>query len=371
VIFALSRVFSTALLIGMFVIAQANHLAFAGARSSTSLFAYFGSWDATFYRHIAGSGYPETLPTAAGHVVPNEWAFLPVYPVIARGLTDLTSLEFDTTGVIVSILCGAGAAVILAYLLGPRVGRGAALWTVAAFAFGPVAFVLQLPYAESLFCLLVFSALLSLRRRQYALVTGFGVLAAFTRPGELALPLALGILFILRLRHPREFLRSERIRMLVAGLVTAAAGFVWPIVAGLVTGDRNAYVDTELSWWTGFVGRPGFTPFTPFFLMAGTYLGAAGIVLVVLVIAATGLWLTRRRMRALGPEILLFGGSYLVYLVAVFLPQQSIFRLLLPATPLLGDPRLSTSKRARWVFLGAGILLQPIAVYLCWFIGYP
>ena len=41
-------------------------------------------------------------------------------------------------------------------------------------------------------------------------------------------------------------------------------------------------------------------------------------------------------VRRLGVEIRLWTASYLLYLLAVFLPQSSLFRLLLPLTPLTG-----------------------------------
>jgi hypothetical protein len=239
------------------------------------------------------------------------------------------------------------------------------------FCFGPVAFVLQLPYAESLFCLLVFGSLVALSSRRYLVVIVLGVIAAFTRPGELALPLAIGILLVIRWRRRDEYPTTERVWMIVAAIITGLAGLAWPIVAGLVTGNPSAYVDTELSWWTGFVGRASFVPLTPWFIFAGHYVGVIGIILVVACIAATAWWLSRRSIRAIGAPTLLFGASYLLYLLAVFLPQESIFRLLLPLTPLLGDPALSTSRTARWVVLGIAIVLQPVAVILLWQIGYP
>ena len=41
-------------------------------------------------------------------------------------------------------------------------------------------------------------------------------------------------------------------------------------------------------------------------------------------------------MRKLGIEIRLWSASYLVYLLLVFFPQSSIFRLLVPLSPLWG-----------------------------------
>jgi hypothetical protein len=371
-IFAASRVYSTVLMVSMFLFAKAHDLPFASQRIGAGLVNYFGSWDASFYRRIAEHGYPTTLPTGAdGRVEPNAWAFLPVFPWLVRGVTSLTGLNADAAGVLVACLAAAGASVVLGLLLRPRIGRRPALWVVAMFVFGPIAFVLQLPYAESLFCLLIFASLAALVAKRYAVVTVLGVIAAFTRPGALALPLAIGILFLIRMRRRDEFPLKERVRMIVAAVITAAAGVAWPFIAGAVTGNPDAYLETETSWWTGFVGHLSFVPLTPWPVMAWRYLGIVGIVLLIAAVAATAWWLTRRSIRVLGPEILLISGGYLLYLFAVFLPQQSVFRLLLPVTPLLGDPRLSQSRRAKWIALAIGIALQSVAVVLLWFLGYP
>jgi hypothetical protein len=81
--------------------------------------------------------------------------------------------------------------------------------------------------------------------------------------------------------------------------------------------------------------------------------------------------LTRPSVRALGTEIVAYAASYALYLFAVFLPQQSLFRLLLPLSPLLGAQGLTHSRRARSIVLWVGIALQPVAIVLLWFLGYP
>jgi hypothetical protein len=138
-----------------------------------------------------------------------------------------------------------------------------------------------------------------------------------------------------------------------------------------VTGRPGAYLDTELSWWVGFVGRQHFVPLTPWFRMAGTWLGPIGIVLVLAVIALAVWFALRRDVRVLGPEVLGFAVAYGAYLVAVFLPQQSLPRLLMPLAPVLGsDAFVGTQRRARAWFV-VGLCLQPVAVVLLWFIGFP
>ena len=368
-----SRVVSTVLLATVYVVATANGWPFASYRRDPSFFTFSGSWDASFYRTIAEHGYPTTLPLDdAGHVAPNAWAFLPVFPTLVRAVMPLTGGSFWIAGVLVSTIAGAGACVLL-YRLVLAVGCARrARWATALFAFGPTAFLLQVAYAESTFLLLLFGALLALVRRRYWLVAPLGLIAAFTKPGVLALAVALAVHLVVRwVQERRAVPVRDTVAIVVSGLVVAAAGLAWPVIASAVTGRPNAYLDTELSWWVGFVGRQHFAPLTPWFTMAGTWLGPLGIVLVVAVLAGAVWFWWRRDVRALGVDVWAFTASYGLYLVAVFLPQQSLPRLLMPMAPLLGSDVFVRTRRRAVSWLVVGVCLQPVAIVLLWFLGYP
>jgi hypothetical protein len=66
-----------------------------------------------------------------------------------------------------------------------------------------------------------------------------------------------------------------------------------------------------------------------------------------------------------------YSAAYSLYLGAVFLPQQSILRLLLPLAPLLGDPALNRGPRFRGVVLVALVPLQLGAIVLLWLLSFP
>lgn len=371
-LYAVSRVLTSGVLLTVFLVASGQGMTFASPRRDPSFFTFSGSWDASSYRTIALEGYPIDLPLdGAGHVVSNVWAFLPVYPWLARMLMGVTGLDFYTAGVIISTLFGGAAAFALYRLLGSRVGDRAALWAVALFCFGPMSFVLQVAYAESLFLFLLFCALIAMVERNYLVMIPFGVVAAFTRPGGLAVALALAVIFVMRIVRREPFPLREKIGVVAAGLSIAAAGLAWPVIADAVTGHPGAYIETELSWWVGFIGRQHLVPLTPWFIMGATWLGVLGVVLVLIVVAIFVWWMLRRRLRELGPDLLAYSASYGVYLFAVFLPQESILRLMLPFAPLLGDPAISRSPALRRTLLIAGVALQPVAVVLLWFLAYP
>lgn len=424
VVYLASRLFSTSVLFAVYEVAKLAGATFITPGSDRSFLDFTSSWDADRYRTIALHGYPSTLPTdAAGEVLPNEWAFLPVFPYLCHLLMVATGMDFTVAAPLLATVFGAGAAIVLHRLLVTKIGHTGALWAVLLFCFGPMAFVMSVGYAESLFLLLMFGGLLAMQRRNYPLVAAAGIVASFVRPGALALALALGIHLIVRWHTERErpeappvasevpgaattrstgvagtrriagigaappalvlaartsarrawaglreFVVGGRMptreltTIVVAGLAMAAAGLAWPVVAHVVTGQSDAYLETEMAWWVDYVGRPAFVPLTPWFLLAGRWLGIGGIVLVLAIVASFTFWMTRRSTLRLGHEVVAFVAGFFAYLVAVFLPQQSLFRLLMPLSPVLGTPAISSRPWLRRTMLLGGAALQPVAV---------
>ena len=342
------------------------------ADGGTGVLGLLSSWDGVWFREIATQGYPTELPTdGEGRVVKNAWAFLALYPGVVRALMGLTGLPFEVAGVAVSVVAGGAAAVVLHRLLVRRVGPRAAAWGTVFFCANPFSVVLQATYAESLALLCTFGALLALDRRRLAAFTVLTVLAAATRPGALALSAVLVVATVLRLvRGERPPLR-EHLAIWSTVVVTTAAGLAWPVVADLVTGTSGAYLLTETAWWRSYVDHEGgFVPFTPWFVMASQWLGPVGPVLVVLGIGAMA-WAVLFRTRRMGETLLLWSGAHVGYLVAVFLPQHSTFRMLLPLSPLFGQPWLSATRRRALVVLGTCLALQPVVVLLLWVVWPP
>ena len=372
VVYGLSRVLTTTFMLIIQAVIDSNEVVTRLDRAGSGIFLLMSSWDSEYFRAIVNGGYPTVLPlTWDGFVDQNVWAFLPGYPLLVKSLIGVTGLGFSTVGVAASVVFGAGAALALYRMLAGRVGERSALWAVVLFCFGPMSFTLQLVYTESMFLFLLFCSLVAMVERRYLLILPFALAAAFTRPGILSVALALAIVFLIRFFGREAFPNVEKVKIIVVGLAVAAAGLSWPLIATAVTGIPEAYLQTEMSWWHGWVGRPEFIPLTPWFLMAGKALGIPGLILVIVVVLLVTWWLTRKRMRALGPEILSYGASYSLYLFAVFLPQQSTLRLILPLTPLLGDPAIVRVPALRWVLLVASIVGQAFAIYFLWFISYP
>ena len=338
------------------------------------------AWDGQWYWYLAEVGYPADLPrTESGQIAENAWAFMPLFAYLAK-LVGLPFGHWAMGALIVSLLAGYAASVVLYHLLRLKLDDVAATWSVVFFASAPLAALFQVGYAESLNLLWLFLALWCVLRRRYGWLYALIPLMAFTRPGVLAFSLFLGLFGIWRwFSRAREPLRrSEVVHIVALGLLAAVAGFAWQLIAGWVTGEPGAYLSTELAWRRNWI--PGDAAFFPFegFVTASVFwfesiwhlpavLGYAALGGILL--AATAALLLLPQVRALGVEIRLWSASYLVYLLLVFFPQSSIFRLLVPLSPLWGAFAAPRSPVWRFGVLAACILGQWWWIYNMYALG--
>ena len=337
-------------------------------------------WDAQWYWSAAVAGYPAELPiTAAGHVGQNAWAFMPLYAYLAVGLGFLLG-SWGAGAVAISLAAGYGACIVLHKMLRERIGDSAAMWAVVFFACGPLAALFQVGYAESLFLFLLFLAVRCVQLRRwgwlYLLVPAMG----FTRPGILAFALFLGLYGVYRfVRRRTDPLPVSDIAHIVAVAALATlVGFSWQLIAAAVTGDHSAYLDTELAWRRGWVSdsNSGFLPFDGWVQAAGFWFTQWGlgqvlgyVALVAVVVAAAAALLFLPQVKRLGIEVRLWSASYVIYLLLVFFPQSSIFRLLVPLSPLWGAFALPRSRAWRIGVLVAALVGQWWWIYNMYGLG--
>jgi hypothetical protein len=253
---------------------------------------------------------------------------------------------------------------------------------VVLLCTAPVSPMFQVAYAEALGLALLFGALLLVQRRRFWALLPVIALMALTRPTGLAFALFLLLYFVTRIvrwrrapdAHPLP--RGEAWGIVVAGLASFVAGLAWPAIAWAVTGSMTAYTDTELAWRAGYVGHDGLVPFAAWFEGLDFWLRFAGVpaaagmpLAIVAVVVLTGLFavfLVTPWGRRLGVEVRLWLVSYLAYLMAVFFPQSSTWRLLLPLSPALGAFAVPRSRVLRVALVVLGIAGQCVWVYFCW-----
>jgi len=324
-------------------------------------------FDGSWYRTIAESGYPSTLPIGSdGLVQQNALAFFPAFPMLVRAVMGVTSLPWQVAAPLVNLVL-AGAAMLLVYrCVADGAPRAVAAWpglplaTVTLVCVFPSSPVLQAAYTEALALLLVAAVLWTILTRRYLWAAAAVVALGFTR--AVALPMAVVVVVHAVVRWREARVRGERLPtrdvVAIAGLalVAVASGFAWPAVVGVMTGVPDAYTLTQESWrgvrevtpflgWT-YVPRFWFGAWAPLVLVAGF-----GLTIALLV--APSAW-------RLGRELHAWSVAYIGYLVAVVEPGSSLARFLLLAFPMgaVTAGVVGGSPRARRWWFGAIVALM-------------
>lgn len=343
-----------------------------GREATVGTFA--AGWDAWWYWYVAGYGYPTTLPLDDnGLVAENAWAFMPIYAYLALGVGWVFQ-SWVAGAVIVSLVAGYLACLVLYRMLRMRGDDAMATWGVVFFAAAPVAALFQVGYAESLFLLWLFLGLWCVMRRRYAWLYLLVPLMGYTRPGVLAFALFLGLHGVHRwFTRRREPLPARHIVHIVAtGALAVVVGFSWQVFAAIATGDPGAYLTTEMAWRRNWMLDPPvhFVPLEGFVQAAGFWAGEWGMspalvlaLLALAVVGFAGLLLFDPHVKRLGADLRLWSASYAVYLLAVFFPQSSIFRLLVPISPLWGAAAMPRSGAWRIGVLSACLVGQWVWIY--------
>lgn len=376
VVWLASRVVTTAL-IELFASWQERN-SWTGPKPDYVSFAQL--WDSTWYHIISYYGYPAKVAiTTDGQVGESAWAFMPGYPFFVRGLMAVTGLPWEPVSVFVSFGFSLAAALVFYRLMRLVIPGEAALFSVVLFCVAPLSPIMQVSYAESMYLFLLALALYFLVQRRYALLFPVVAIMALTRPSGLAFALALGLHVLYRwfTRSRDPFPARECILSVGITAFSLFMGFAWTLIAWIGTGSPSAYTDTELAWRSAYIGYEPLVPFLGW-IQGATFwdawwgLGNWGyVILAVVIVGFAGVLLFVPQVRRLGVTLRFWLASYALYLLAVFFPQSSTFRLLMPLFPGLGALALPRSRLYR-----AGLVVVFIAgqygwLYICWWVnGY-
>jgi hypothetical protein len=376
VVFAASRVVTTTIMLIFASMQQQN--AWTGA--DPDYFSFASLWDAHWYYIISVSGYPTDLPlTADGHVGESAWAFMPVYPLLVGAVSTLTGAPFAVVAVFVSTGFALGTALVFYRLMHLVLPAGQALFSVVLFCVAPLSPILQVAYAEPMGLFFLTLALYLLLQRRYWSLLPVVAVMSLTRPSALAFALTMGLHVIYRWvkRDTQPFPVRDRVASTIAGAFSAVMGFAWLLIAWSVTGSPTAYTDTELAWRAAYIGYGELVPFSGWIAGANWWMASWGIpqpvgpILLVALVALFVVAMFAPPVKRLGVDLRLWLASYALYILAVFFPQSSTFRLLIPVFPILGalaQPRSVLYRIALVVVFIAG---QVGWIYIGWWVdGY-
>ena len=196
------------------------------------VFNTFAQWDSGWFIRIAEHGYD----------VEQSASFLPLYPLLTRGVADVLQSTV-IAGVLVSLIAAGVGAIAVFRIARQLAGDAVASDSVLFLALFPFAFVFTAVYADALFLALASWSFLAALRRQTVLASLLGALAVLTRPMGLALLPAL-----LLLLWPRERTLRSLVRLLPLLLLPAALG-AYALYLRHHFGDAGAFYHSQSVYW--------------------------------------------------------------------------------------------------------------------------
>ena len=173
-----------------------------------------------------------------------QLVFLPGYPIVVRVVSRIVR-DYVLSGMLVSVLCFAGALCVFYRLVLEEYSADAARRAAVFLCLMPGAFFFFAPMSESLFLLLSASCLYACRKRKWLLAGLFGALAAFTRSLGLMLLVPLFFEFVSDLLHgKRDWVRG------VCALLAVPLGFgAYLLVNYQVAGDPFQFMIYQREHW--------------------------------------------------------------------------------------------------------------------------
>ena len=197
-------------------------------------------FDGRWYVLIARHGYPHHLYQEG---YGSRWAFFPAFPLVIRGVAEVTRLPLAAAGVVAAFVLGLSAALAVwlavREILGPRLADR----TVLLLVCFPTAYVFSLAYTEGLFLTAAALCLLALTRRAWIWAGAWACLAGSTRNAGVVVVLAVVVTAL-----PAAWRRRSLRPLVGAGLaplgLIAFLAYAWAMV-----GTPTAFLAAERFWF--------------------------------------------------------------------------------------------------------------------------
>jgi len=201
----------------------------------SDFFHSLSHWDASYYLHIARFGY----------ILPNQTAFLPLYPLLIRAVAVLTVQRYYVAALLVTNGALLVALATLYLLVREDFSEDVAQRTILSLLLFPTAVFLAAPYNESLFLALILQFFYHLRRQRWWAVALLGALATATRTAGVILIVPLLVEFY----QERPWTRRSVLRL---GIVAATTGLGLALYAAycyIAFGDALIFSQVQSEYW--------------------------------------------------------------------------------------------------------------------------
>lgn len=211
-----------------------------------SAISHWVRWDAAGYISLARHGYS---------FAPELLNYLPLYPLLVRGMAFLCFGHYVFAGFAVSNLALLGAGWALFRLVAAQHGERMARRAVIFLMFSPLSLFFSVPCAESLFLMLTLLAVLCARNRAFFPAALCGMLSAATHlAGVLVLiPVLVEALKYLHCLRLYQTNRARFARLLAALLLLCLmiplGTLAYMLVNAAVAGSPVAFIGTLRDYW--------------------------------------------------------------------------------------------------------------------------
>ena len=338
----------------------------------------WGVWDTGWYLDIARHGY-DAVPKAEGPVAGQaNWAFFPLFPVFAAGLSAVTGLGAFPALLLIANVAFLGAVALLFHETRHLFGRPAARAAVALLCVMPASYVWSSAYTESLFLLFLLGALALARRGAWIAAGCVGAAAALTRNLGVLLVLPFAMLGWPALRAAlgeslrpvastaRRLGTDPNARRVLVALVLPPLGLLgFMILLWVKAGNPFAFLVIQDAWARD-LGNPLMALLAPVLEpQAMSARNWANWLVAVAGLLLTG-WMLGRRQWVLGVLALA------LILVPLTAGLESVLRYMLVVFPAIMAAGALLGDRPRLMALVLSLLaLVNGFLMTCWAVGLP
>lgn len=206
---------------------------------ATGVPSYF-RWDSSWYASVAEDGY------SFRNDANSNIAFFPLYPLLMREASVVSSLRIGWAGFILSTLFCSLSAAIFYKLLRLDYSEKISFHAVLVWLFFPSAFFLISVYTESLFVFLSLVSFYFARKNRYFPAVAAASLAAVTRPQGILLTLVLIIQYLRANNFNFRVLLKQKRGMIFVIPVFFLGGFLF--FNWLSFGTPLAFLAAQKTW---------------------------------------------------------------------------------------------------------------------------
>lgn len=340
----------------------------------------WGVWDTGWFMSVMYNGYMAAVSTNPDTLSQANWAFFPLYPMMAYAVSELTGLSGYGALLAVPNLCFLAALIWIRAEAKALYGTASANWAVVFLCVIPGTHVFSSAYSEATFLLFIVGTLAMARKGHWLMAGCMAALAVLTKNFGVLLLAPMVVYFLQRnftqplsarnliSEFPGSGGRGELVRFAVSLVLPCLALGSFMLFLYFRAGDFLAFATIQSAW-----GRSMVLPIISLFSPLGPLVGNHGFTVylwpnVIAAWVAVALCMALLLKRQWAHASFCIPGMVLLLSAGIL----SIFRLVLPLAPLwmVAGSFMAARPKLSWLLL---LLILPAEALLMWgwALGWP